>query len=594
MKRITACIYLVLCAAFCGIQGMAQDFTKILKGYEAYNRFWGSILVVQNHHVVFQANNGFANIDLKIPNDTNALYNLASVSKTLTAAAIFKLHDQGKLSVFDRVDKYLPGFIDADSKNIRIINLLNHTSGMEANICQSDDQGNGLVLPDNKPVSRDSMLAKFCHTKLKFVPGTEFEYNNYGYVLLAYIIEKVSGDNFATYMQHEICQPAGMYHTFFKSALSEPASTGYAGIGTIERKPVTAQEYDPSWIMGAGGMYASVTDMSKFIDAVFSNRFFSENTRHLMLDSCVNSTFPNVQWTLGWEKQTFENETYYAHSGSDNGYSTKIIYMPSKKLSIIILSNLVRDLTDESIKGAKFSFVEDISENILQLMFQQQVEFLPLPAKNTDLSICGSYQLDSLHTMKVFSRNDTLMLSFCPLSIFDYSIHLPLSENSENMNICRKFSDAIVSGNLEGFEVYVSDDLKANLFNKEAIGRLTGGWNFITAQSGAFQSYTIYKVDNDQSSLSYHIAYHFEKSEVLMVLTFNAGGIIQGLFILNILPRCAIVPVQMYAVGENHYFVDGYHYGGYPDFRITFDPVCHALNFKSYADSFSAVKSNNL
>lgn len=569
----------------------AQEFSKLLDGYQAYNRFWGSILVMHDGKVLFQKNYGYSNYDSKQKNNANTFYNLASVTKTITAAAILKLHDEGKLNIYDRVDKYLPNFIDDQTQDIRIINLLNHTSGMTANICQSDDQGNGLVLPDKNPVTRDSLIAKFKHTALKFKPGTKFEYNNYAYTLLAFIVEQVSGTDFATYLNKEIFLPSNMHNTFFKPNLPVVSSTGYSGIGTNNIQPVNSEEYNPTWILGAGGMYSTADDMSKFINSVFSNKLFSEKTKALMLDTCVESSFPGVKWTLGWSKHSFENETYYTHGGSDNGYSTQIVYIPSKNISVIILSNLVKDLKNESIKGAKFSFVEDISENILKLLYNKEVTFLPVPVKSTNKSIVGMYNLDESNKISVSFKDNSLILTFDKSSLFDYIMNAEVKETSENISTCHKFSTSIVSGEFEGFEKYVSDDMRKNLFNKESIAKLTGGWNYITAQSGKYISNTIYNVKKEQGNTNYYIAYHFEKNEIVTVLSFNDTNVLQGLFILNVLPKCNIAQVELHTIGENKYFVDGYRYGGYKDYIVLFDKEKQKIIFKTDDEEFFAFKT---
>ena len=107
MKRITLLTLIISCL----ITGNAgsQDFSKLLDGYFAYNRFWGSVLIIQDDTVLFCKSYGFADKDRMIRNDPNTLFNLESLTKTMTATAIMKLDEDGKLSIYDRVDKYIPG-----------------------------------------------------------------------------------------------------------------------------------------------------------------------------------------------------------------------------------------------------------------------------------------------------------------------------------------------------------------------------------------------------------------------------------------------------------------------------------------------------
>jgi CubicO group peptidase (beta-lactamase class C family) len=128
MKKAVFTILMVLAVMF--NPARSQSISDLLNGCYTYNRFWGNVLVAQNGKIVFQQSYGYADKDRDIKNDSSTLFNLASVAKTITAAAIFKLHYEGRLNVFDRVDKYIPGFTGDETDSITIINLLNHTSGM--------------------------------------------------------------------------------------------------------------------------------------------------------------------------------------------------------------------------------------------------------------------------------------------------------------------------------------------------------------------------------------------------------------------------------------------------------------------------------
>ena len=581
---------LVVLTTMLQLEGKAQDFSSLMDGYNAYNRFWGNIIILQRDKVLFQNSYGFADKENGVKNDATTLFNLASVTKTMTSAAIMQLHDQGKLSIYDRVDKYFPGFIADDTKDIKIINLLNHTSGLSANIFQSDEQGNGLVLPEKNPITMDSLISKFRHTKLKFQPGTRFEYNNYAYTLLAYIIEQVSGRSYANYLQNELFLKANMQNTFYKPDLKAEPALAYSGIGTSNIQAVANADYHSSWIMGAGDMYSTTTDLAIFYKALFSNQFFSEKSKYLMFDTCVEASSPGLKWALGWSKFQLDDLICYSHSGNDNGCSTKIMYIPSENIYIIILSNLSRDIKNESLNGAKFSFVEDISDQVVKLIQNKEVSYLPIPKGKASKKISGDYKLDDTHNLKIMYQNDSLFLSIDQVTLFDYTLHKSIQEDSEKVSVCRSFSAAIISGEFEGFEKNVTPEMQTQLFNKETIGRLVGGWGNLASHSGKYQSYTIYRVSSEPGNTSYSIAYHFEKSDFLMVLAFNDSGLMQGLFITNVLPKCAVSKVNMLPVGDNKYFVDGYSYGGFKDYLVDFDKSIGKLSLKADNEEFSAVK----
>ncbi len=586
MKRIA---FLALIISYLMMaNAWSQDFSKLLDGYFAYNRFWGSVMITQDDKVLFSKSYGDADKDKEIRNDSNTLFNLKSLTKTMTATAIMKLNEDGKLSIYDRVDKYIPGFINDDTKDIRIINLLNHTSGMAANLCQRDDQGNGMVGLGNEPITMDELISKFKETKLKYQPGTKFEYNNYAYVLLAYIIEKVSGMDYKDYLQKAIFTPAAMCNTFYQTDLKRSSSVGYEGMGS-ESTRIFYDYSDPSWNKGASNIYSTVTDLAKYLKAEFSYRILSDKTLKIMLDTCVKSSFLGNQWTLGWVKQSTDNLIIYSHSGDGNGFATYAGYIPDRKISIIILSNLVRGDIGDAVRSTAYTFVDEIAENIIKIFNNKEVAFLPIPGGRADKKICGRYRLDDRHFMTVSLQNDSLYLSADSVTVFDYIYNKNLTDNSANIKVCKALNTAFLNNNFDGFEKNAAEELK-DAFNKEGAAALSGVWKYLTSTNGKYQSYSLYKINTEAGNNTYYMAYHFEKADLLMDLSFNTDGFINGFFITSILPKCETKKIKMFAVGNEEYFIDGYRYGGFKDYRIKFDKSRQTLYFRAEGDDFSALK----
>src|SRR4030042_6380486 len=234
MKK-QALILLTMILIMISDPGRAQSISDLIDGYFAYNRFWGNVLVAQNDKIIFQKSYGFADKDRQIMNDAGTLFSLASVTKALTATAIFKLQEEGKLSVYDRVDKYIPGFINDKTDNLTILNLLNHTSGMAANISHSDDFSKEKSShPDKEIVTLEQLIDRNRGKKLKSRPGERYDYNNYGYILLAYIIEKASGMDYMSYLEKAIFSETGMTETGDQKVLPRQPAIGYFGIGTAK------------------------------------------------------------------------------------------------------------------------------------------------------------------------------------------------------------------------------------------------------------------------------------------------------------------------------------------------------------------------
>jgi len=568
----------------------SQSISELLDGYYAYNRFIGSVLVVQSDKVLFQKSYGYANKDLKIKNDGNTIFDLGSVTKTMTAIAILKLHDEGKLSVFDRVDKYIPSFINDKTDSITIINLLNHTSGMAANLGRQDDTGSGL-LPGSEPIEREQLIEKFKPTKLKYKPGTKHEYNNYGYTLLAYIIEKVSGLEYAKYLEMVIFRDLNLSNTAYKLDLTKQPATGYIGIGTTNLTPAK-DPFHPSWIKGAGYMYSSTNDLSKYVEAVFSHKIFSEKTLRLMMDTCISTGKQKNSWALGWEKRKIDDLDWYSHGGGIFGFSTRISYLPEKGISIIILSNLTKDIKFDEIYSAKFSFIDEITEKTIKILNNKNVEYLPVPNGKANKQLIGNYKFDDSHFANISRLNDSLFFTTDTnnnFTLFDYSLNKDITDTIGNYSICKEFSKAISSANFEGFDKYASEKMKIGLFNAKGIAQINNIWKYYQSKGGEFLSYNIFnKTEN-----SYSLAFHFEKAEITMKISFDNQNLIQGLFFLSVLPKCNIHKVNLVSAGNDEYVVDGYKYGGYKDFRVKYNKTNRSLSFGNETETFTAIKLKN-
>jgi CubicO group peptidase (beta-lactamase class C family) len=572
----------------------AQGISDLLDGCYAYNRFWGDVLVARNGKIIFQQCYGFADREKGIRHDTSSLFNLASVAKTMTAAAVFKLHDEGKLSVFDRVDKYIPGFIDDDTDSITILNLLNHTSGLPVHPSHSGGTGqDGLVLSNHEPVTLEQMISQFRNDKLKSRPGSTFEYNNFGYIFLAYIIEKVSGLDYFSYLNTAIFSKAGMNHTHSQLDLPGSEASGHTGIGTGHNPPVKNPVH-PSWYTGGAGIYSTTGDLFRFLQALFSSQLFSENSLKLMLDSCVHTHKGNILWTPGWQKNEVDGHEWYSHGGSIEGFSARIGYIPEENTAIVILSNLVRDFHTEGISSVNFSFVDHFAEDIIRILDGGTVACLPVPKGKADHKLSGEYRIDDTHSINISYRNDSLFLNTGTddgFTLFDYSLNREIMDTSNDYKTCKIFTQALENNNFDGFYGYADDLMRRVIFNPNDIHKITDFWLGVFPRTGKYISSNVCDKNIQPGHVDYSLAFHFEEAEVTMQLSFNDEGLINGFYILRIIPRCHIRSVHLVPTGKHEYFVDGYSYGGYDDFRIKYDKHQRSFRFDAGKTSFQASRT---
>src|SRR6478735_11075090 len=174
-------------------------------------QFMGTVLVAQDGKVLLDKGYGFANLEWEIPNTPTTKFRLGSITKQFTAASILLLEERGKLKIEDPVKKYMPDAPAAWDK-VTIFHLLTHTSGIPS----------FTGFPDYPRREGDTMTPQqlgdwFRDKPLEFEPGAKWNYSNSGYILLGYLIEKISGQSYSDFVQQNIFTPLGMKDSGYDS-----------------------------------------------------------------------------------------------------------------------------------------------------------------------------------------------------------------------------------------------------------------------------------------------------------------------------------------------------------------------------------------
>src|SRR5688572_25688317 len=223
MKKILFLLLATTTSSFLLAQNEAKKIDSLVAKYANDAEFTGTILVSKGGKLLLKKGYGYSNAEKKIMNDASTIYNIASLTKTFTAALILKLHEEGRLSVDDRLSKYYPAFPNNDK--ITIHHLLTHTSGL---FNYTDDK-NFWTIDQTKEVKLEDMIALFKDKPLQFEPGTNFRYSNSGYTMLGHIIEKVTGMSYASALHRFIFKPLGMQHSSFgpQDTTSNSLAQGY-------------------------------------------------------------------------------------------------------------------------------------------------------------------------------------------------------------------------------------------------------------------------------------------------------------------------------------------------------------------------------
>jgi CubicO group peptidase (beta-lactamase class C family) len=309
--------------------GAAAKMDAVAKAYAEKKGFMGSVLVAKSGTVLFEKSYGMADLEWDVPNTPDAKFRLGSITKQFTATAILQLQEKGKLSVDDPITKYVEGAPEA-WKGITIHHLLTHTSGIPSYTDSPDFPKPKFMRLPLSPLEI-VMLSK--DKPLEFQPGDKFKYDNTGYVLLGYIIEKVTGEKYGEYVQKHIFDALDMKDTGYdwsRTVLKHRAS-GYSWGG---KSYLNADYLDMSLPHAAGSLYSTVRDLYRWDQSLYTEKVLSKKSLNRMFTPVKND------YAYGWIVTQGKDRTRITHGGGINGFSTMITRYPEQQTVVIVLSNV--------------------------------------------------------------------------------------------------------------------------------------------------------------------------------------------------------------------------------------------------------------
>jgi CubicO group peptidase (beta-lactamase class C family) len=352
-------------------------------------QFMGTVLVAQDGKVLLDKGYGFANLEWEIPNTPTTKFRLGSVTKQFTAASILLLEERGKLKVEDPVKKYMPDAPAAWGK-ITIFHVLTHTSGIPSFTGFPDYQPTEAI-----PTTPEKLVARFRDKPLEFEPGTKWNYSNSGYVLLGYLIEKISGQKYSEFVQQNIFTPLGMKDSGYDSNSAVIAHRA-AGYSRSPNGPVNTGYIDMTIPFSAGALYSTTEDLLRWEQGLFGGKV-------LTAASLAKMTTPFKQdYAFGLGVSTSNGHKMIAHDGGIEGFNTSLAYYPDDKLVVAVLANL------------NGPFAGQIAANLAKVEHGEKV-VLPGERKETTVSpeilkqYVGTYELAPTFSIAITLENGQLM-----------------------------------------------------------------------------------------------------------------------------------------------------------------------------------------
>src|ERR1041385_5156343 len=299
---------------------------QIVQSY-APGKFMGTVLVAQDGKVLLDKGYGSANLEWDIPNTPTTKFRLGSLTKQFTAASILLLEERGKLKIEDPVKKYMPDAPAAWDK-ITIFHLLTHTSGIPSFTGFADYRSR-----EAEAITPEKLVEWFRDKPLEFEPGTKWNYSNSGYVLLGYLIEKISGQSYSDFVQQNIFTPLAMKDSGYdsNSAIIPHRAAGYT---PGKNGPDNAGYVNMSVPLSAGGLYSTTEDLLRWEQGLFGGKLLSPA-------SLAKMTTPfKEDYAFGLGVSSQGGHKIIAHNGGIEGFNTDLAYYPDDKLVVVVLGNL--------------------------------------------------------------------------------------------------------------------------------------------------------------------------------------------------------------------------------------------------------------
>lgn len=400
MKQIKF-LYFALFTTFSATsQNITNDIDGLFSEWKNSNGPGGVVLVSQNNKTVFEKAYGLENISYKIPNTSESVFNIGSMSKQFTAMGIVLLQMEGKLSLDDDIKKYLPELNNFE-KPITIRHLLHHTSGF-----RSSPELFGLAgWRDGDAISNEDAYRYLAKQKtLNFEPGSEYMYSNSGYILLAKIIENVTKQNFKSWMKEKIFQPLQMNATFIEDDTSKIITKTATSYTEIEPAVfVNIENFDLTY--GASNVYSTTEDILKWLinfneaPAKFQNAFEILKTVDVLNSGQKNN------YGFGVFVDDFYGNHRIQHTGAIAGFRSVMYSYPDENLKIIILSNFTSNQLTNTADQISQLFLQNKSKSDSN---QEQIK--PILLSDEVLKKYeGMYWSDkSNYSRKIYIENNTL------------------------------------------------------------------------------------------------------------------------------------------------------------------------------------------
>lgn len=368
MRLVLIANLMCLACTLCPAQKNVQKIDAILSGLNQAEAFSGNVLIYEKGKTIYAKSFGYADAERKVPLTDSSIFLIGSVAKTFTSIAILKLKEQGKVDLDAPITNYLPAL---SYKTVTLRHLLTHTSGLLE--YQSEEIIKEIA---GRGVTNSELIKIFArlNPKLEFEPGTKWQYSNTNYILLASVVENLSGKSFPQFVGENIFVPAGMTRSFVSlgnvpESIRKDVAAGYRFTNPLATAPVKVETLAGALrayatkqnLYGAGNVYSTTGDLLKLHQALQRGKLLNKQSLSEMYTPVklksgaayrpfARTNYPSGD-ALGWFVAEGRGAKIVYHPGGDIGYVSYFLRNITEDQAVIILSNieLLRHYTATSL-----------------------------------------------------------------------------------------------------------------------------------------------------------------------------------------------------------------------------------------------------
>lgn len=310
---------------------------------------------------------GIADLSKARPATAKTVYEIGSITKQFTAAAVLRLAEQGKLRLDDPVGAYVPA-VAARATDVTLRHLLSHTSGLYS----------GSPIEDlTVPTTPDSAVRAVADHAVESAPGTRYRYNNNGYQLLGLVVEKASGQPWASHVKAQFLAPLGLRDTGVCSEKTDARrARAYRHDTHGDAPPQEHERHHPSTGWAAGALCSTAGDMLAWQQALVSGRVVSPASYALMTTATVLASGKPAPYGIGMFVDQADGEPYLHHGGAASGFLSQLAWYPQQRVGVVVLSNgayagslveLVEQAVARAAQGKPQAAAVDVPVSIAEL-----------------------------------------------------------------------------------------------------------------------------------------------------------------------------------------------------------------------------------